>query len=214
MNDPQSLRYVTSLLGPDPYYEEVQQLLADRGWPTVSVHPLIGRLLTLLVQISGARRVLEIGALAGYSGICLTRGLPPDGELTSLELKEEFAAVAEAQVRKAGFQGRLRYLVGPARERLQQLKAAGERFDFFFLDADKSNYEDYVELAISMANPHALIVADNVLWRGRVWNAADHTPNATALRQLNQKMSADPRLECVILPIVDGLAVARVRAHH
>ena len=123
--------------------------------------------MTLLVRMSGAKKVLEIGALGGYSGICLARGLHEEGKLLSLEINAEFADTARAHLEAAGLGHKVEYRIGDAKETLRELEQEGETFDFFFIDADKAAYPFYLEMALKLAEPGAVIVADNTLMRGK-----------------------------------------------
>ncbi|MFD0674200.1 O-methyltransferase [Cohnella sp. GCM10027633] len=204
--------YFESLFPPDEALARVNESIARVGMPSISVAPGYGRLLTMLVRISGAASVLEIGALGGYSGICLSRGLPESGRLVSLELREDYAAVARANVAAAGYGERSEYVVGDAAESLAKLEAGGERFDFFFIDADKENYPNYLEACIRLANDGAIIAADNTLLRGRTVDPTKQGPSVQAVREFNRSIATDSRLTGVHLPAYDGLALARVKA--
>jgi caffeoyl-CoA O-methyltransferase len=204
-------QYTESLYPKDEQLEYVLETIRTNGMPDISVKPGYGRLLTLLVKLSGAKRVLEIGALGGYSGICLMRGLPEDGRLVSLELREDYAALAHANLSAAGFGGRVEYMTGEALPNLERLGAAGRRFDFFFIDADKGNYPNYLRWAIQLGAPGAIIVGDNTLLHGKVMNPAEQGNNVRKMREFNRLMAEHPRLESVMLPAYDGLAVARLR---
>lgn len=204
--------YADSLYAQDEVLEQVKASIRDCGMPDISVAPGYGRLLTLLVRASGAKRVLEIGALGGYSGICLARGLGPDGRLVSLELKREYAELALANLTQAGFGERVEYRVGEALVHLQRLAEEGQRFDFYFIDADKGNYPKYLDWAIRLANPGAMIVGDNTFLRGRTLDPHDNGNSARQIRRFNELIATDPRLESTILPAYDGLAIARVKS--
>jgi caffeoyl-CoA O-methyltransferase len=203
--------YVNQLYPEDEELQLVIEAIREHGMPEVSVAPAYGRLLTLLVQTAGARNILEIGALGGYSGICLCRGLPADGKLTSLELKEEYAALAGAHLEKAGFKDRVEYRIGPAADSLAALKREGRTFDFFFIDADKENYPLYLEYAMELANPGALIAGDNCFLRGRTLNSEKNGPSVQAVRRFNEIIATDERLVSTLLPAYDGLILARVK---
>ncbi|WIV20625.1 O-methyltransferase [Paenibacillus polygoni] len=203
--------YVNDLYKEDPLLAEVIQTIKEKGMPEVSVAPAYGRLLTFLVQTSGAKKVLEIGALGGYSGICLSRGMSEDGRLTSLELKEEYAALAHAHLTKAGYGEKVEYKIGPAADSLEALKKEGEKFDFFFIDADKENYPVYLEYAIQLANPGAIIAGDNCFLRGRTLNTEKNGPSVKAVRKFNESIATDERLMSTMLPAYDGLALAIVK---
>ncbi|WP_240489041.1 O-methyltransferase [Cohnella thermotolerans] len=204
--------YFDSLFEDDPELERVTVSIRERGMPDISVAPGYGRLLTLLVAATRARSLLEIGALAGYSGICLARGLPPgEGRLTSLELKPDYAELASANLAAAGFADRAEMIVGDAVSSLERLEREGRRFDFFFIDADKENYPVYLEYAIRLANPGAIVAADNTLLRGRTLNPEKQGPAVRAMRDFNRAMARDPRLLAAHLPSYDGLALAMVK---
>ncbi|OWR27311.1 methyltransferase [Saccharibacillus sp. O23] len=200
-----------SLAGEDALLLGIRETIREAGMPEVSVAAGYGKLLTLLASLSGARRILEIGALGGYSGVCMARGMAEGGLLTSLELQPEYAELAQRHVAQAGFGGQTRYLIGPALDSLNKLKEDGERFDFFFIDADKGNYLNYLELALELAEPGAVIAADNLLLRGRTLNPDKNGPSVLALREFNRRLAEDPRLISSLLPAYDGLAVAMVK---
>ncbi|MCL5116877.1 MAG: O-methyltransferase [Firmicutes bacterium] len=156
-----------------------------------------------------SKSILEIGALGGYSGVWLARGLPEGGRLTSLELRPDYRDVAEANLRRAGLADRVSYRVGPAADSLEALRADGARFDFFFIDADKDNYPLYLDYALALAEPGALITADNTLQGGRVFDPKAQSSAVEAIRRFNQRVAEHPELTSLLLPIGDGLTVAR-----
>ncbi|MGZ7445125.1 O-methyltransferase [Paenibacillus sp. TH7-28] len=204
-------QYGDELYAKDEVLERVTRSILDSGLRDVSIAPGYGRLLTLLVKLAGAEAVLEIGALGGYSGICLARGLPADGRLVSLELKEENAGLARRNLETAGFGSLAEYMIGPALDSLATLETRGERFDFFFIDADKENYPAYLEYAIKLAKPGALIAGDNILLRGRTLNEEKNGPSVQAMRRFNEMIARDERLISTLLPAYDGLALAMVK---
>lgn len=204
-------QYGDDLYAKDEVLEQVTRSIIDSGIRDVSIAPGYGRLLTLLVQMSGARSILEIGALGGYSGICLARGLSGGGRLLSLELKEENADLARRNLQGAGFGEITEYAVGPALDSLEYLKRRGEQFDFFFIDADKENYPNYLEYAISLASQGAVIAGDNTLLRGRTLDPEKNGPSVLAMRKFNEMIARDERLTSAFLPAYDGLALAIVK---
>lgn len=204
-------QYIEHLMGEDPDLARVTDSIRAHEMPEISVAPGYGKLLTLLVSLTEAKQVLEIGALGGYSGICLARGLAADGRLVSLELKQEFADVAQQNLTAAGFGDKVEYRIGEALDSLTELAQAGRKFDFFFIDADKENYPEYLERAIRLANPGAIIVGDNTMLRGRVYDDERNGPSVQAMRLFNEKMIRDGRLIGAMLPAYDGLAIAKVR---
>ncbi len=203
--------YIDQLYQSDEVLRLVEEGIRAEGLPEISIAPAYGRLLTLLAGMSGARAALEIGALGGYSGICIARGLAEGGLLTSLEVEPRFAEVARRHVAKAGLADRVQYRIGDARESLKLLEAEGATFDFFFIDADKGGYPHYLDMAIKLGRPGAVIVGDNVLLRGRVADPNRESPSVTAMRAFNERLATDPRLESLILPGYDGLAIARLK---
>lgn len=207
--------YIESLYAQDDDLTRVCEAIRSHNMPEISIAPGYGRLLTLLVQMSGAQQILEIGALGGYSGICLARGFSKKAEannrLVSLELKQEYADLAQQQLQQAGLGDLVEYQIGEALDNLQILAAQGCKFDFFFIDADKGNYPNYLEWAIKLSNPGAIIVGDNSFMHGRTMDASETGNSVKAIRLFNERMASDPRLVSTLLPAYDGLAVARVK---
>jgi len=156
-----------TLLGSDPVLEDVLRASADGGLPAIAVSPAQGRFLQQLARIQGARSILELGTLGGYSTILLARALPEDGRLLTLELNGDYAEVARANIERAGLGERVELRVGPAQEGLRALIAEGAGpFDLVFIDADKSSTPEYFELALELVRPGAVILADNVVRDG------------------------------------------------
>ena len=207
--------YVEDLFAPkDETLEAALRDAQGAGLPEIHVSAVEGKLLYLLAKISGARRILEIGTLGAYSTIHLARALPEDGELTSMELNEEHAEVARRNVERAGLSGRVQIAVGDARELLAAMVGEGfEPFDLVFIDADKDGYPEYLDRALELSRPGPVILGDNAIRGGTVLDAEDGSSSA-AVREFNEKLAEDPRLEAIVLPIlrerVDGLAIARV----
>ncbi|MEK4023142.1 O-methyltransferase [Sporosarcina sp. FSL W7-1283] len=196
----------------DALLEEVIASIGENGMPAISVSPSSGKLLTMLVTISGAKNILEIGALGGYSGICLARGFGNEGTLTSLELEERYAKLAANNLANAGFGDQVLYRTGPALDSLAQLEEEEQQFDFFFIDADKENYANYLEACIQLAEPGALIVLDNVLARGSVADPEVQPKRYTSFMQsFNETVANHPQLESLLIPLGDGMTVAEVK---
>lgn len=203
-------QYIDGLFEQDDILERIREATVAAGMPDIAVALGYGRLLTMLVSMNNVTKALEIGALGGYSGVCIARGLQQGGQLTCLELLPQFAEVAKQNVTEAGFGEQIQYMIGDAKISLEQLHEKGERFQFFFIDADKEGYPNYLEYAIQLADPGAIIVADNILLRGRTINENKQGPAVQAVRSFNQTIANDPRLQSTILPGYDGLAIARV----
>ncbi len=202
---------MNELIEEDELLLQIKTTIRENKMPEVSVEPGYGRLLTLLVQMSGARSVLEIGALGGYSGVCMARGMNAGGRIVSLELRPDYAEVAQEHMRLAGYGDQVEYRIGEAIHSLAELQQEGQRFDFFFIDADKLNYVNYLDYALELATPGAIIVGDNLLLRGRTLNLERNGPAIQTVREFNRRMASDPRLTGTLLPAYDGLAIARVK---
>lgn len=195
----------------DEVLRSIEPGLSQRGMPQISVSPNVGKTLYMLARITGARRVLEIGTLGGYSTIWLSRALPGDGRLVSLELNANHAAFARENVNRAGLANRVEIRVGNAVESLKQLADQGETFDFFLIDADKENYLTYWEWSIRLARPGAVITADNALLHDRIFGEEVEDKRARAILRFNEAVSRDGRVEAMLLPFGDGLLVAQVK---
>jgi predicted O-methyltransferase YrrM len=186
------------------------------GLPAINVAPNQGKLLMLLAQVMGARRILEIGTLGGYSTIWLARALPADGNLVTLELDPKHAAVAQANFIRAGLNDRIQLRVGPARDSLTALIAEQVApFDLVFIDADKVSTPEYLRSALHLTQPGSLIIIDNVVRNGAVTDAGSTDPSVQGVREALAMMNADPRLSATALQTVgskgyDGLALALV----
>lgn len=205
--------YIDSLFpNQDPLLKEVLLSIKENGMRNISVSPGSGKLLTMLVSISGAKNVLEIGALGGYSGICLAKGFGGEGQLTSLEIDESYAKLAYSNLSKAGFGEQVSYITGTAMKSLEKLAEDNKQFDFFFIDADKDNYENYLDYCIRLAESGAIIVSDNVLAGGSV--ADDETPpkrHTELMKKFNETVANHPQLESILVPIGDGMTISKVK---
>jgi caffeoyl-CoA O-methyltransferase len=203
--------YSEQLYTEDEILLQVKEAIIQAGMPQVSVEPGYGRLLTMLASVSRSKHILEIGALGGYSGICLSRGFTLGGSLTSLELRADYAELARRNLEMAGFGSSTEYRIGPAMDSLKALEAEGAKFDFFFIDADKENYPNYLDYAIKLANPGAIIAGDNIFLRGRTLNTERNGAAIQAVRHFNEMIATDERLISTCLPAYDGLALAIVK---
>lgn len=209
-----------TFIGNDPVMDQVLAGSAAAGMPEIQISALQGRFLMLMARMIGAKRVLEIGTLAGYSTIWLARGLAEGGQVTTLELRQNQIELAEGHFEIAGVQDRIRCLQGEAVKTLPGL-ADEAPFDLVFIDADKPNYPAYLDWSIRLARPGALIIADNVVRSGRVLDpdAVDdqiERDNARAVRHFNQLLADDIRVEAVAMQQIgakshDGFALAVVK---
>lgn len=201
------LRTHSSLPGEGLSWIERQTNIRTK-YPQMLSGPVQGELLKLLVQISGARRALEIGSFTGYSGTCIALGLPEDGLLDAFEVNDELEDLMREGWERAGVAGKIRLHLGDAAALLP--KDAAGTYDFAFVDANKREYLKYYELVLPLLRPGGLLVADDVLWDGKVY--ADPVPSdaqTAGLVKFNDFVAADPRVEAVILPLRDGISIIR-----
>jgi predicted O-methyltransferase YrrM len=214
-------RYFTDLLvPPDPALEAALKSSAEAGLPAINVSPSEGKLLMLLAQMRGARRILEIGTLGGYSTIWLARALPPppDGRLISLEVDPKHAEVARSNIARAGLGDRVELRLGSALETLPQLAAEGAGpFDLTFIDADKQNMCAYFQWALKLSRRGSVIIADNVVRKGAVIDPASADATVQGVRRFNEMLAREPRVSATAIQTVgskgyDGFAMAVVVA--
>lgn len=180
----------------------------------MQISPEQGQFMALLLKLTGARRCLEIGTFTGYSALVCALALPADGRLLALDISEEWTAIGRRYWAEAGVTDRIELRLGVAGQTLRQLIAEGMggSFDFIFIDADKAGYDDYLEQSHELLRAGGLMVLDNVLWSGKVADPSVHDADTDALRALNQKLHIDPRFDLSMLPVGDGLTLARKRA--
>lgn len=204
------------LIGADPILDEVIASSERAGMPQIHVSSLQARLLRLVIQLHGGRRALEIGTLAGYSGICIARALPEEGELTTLELEADYASLAAANFDAAGVKGKIKQLIGPAAESMRTLiSRRAAPFDFIFIDADKASMPMYLELSLKLSHPGTVIVGDNVVREGRVCDENTDDPNVQGVRAFIETIGRHPRLSATAIQTVgskgyDGFCLAIV----
>ncbi len=169
-----------------------------------------GQFMALLVQLMGAKKTLEVGVFTGYSSLVVALALPPDGKVVACDVSEDYTAIARDYWQKAGVSHKIDLRIAPALDTLNQLLASkeGETFDFAFIDADKSNYDNYYELALQLVRPRGLIMIDNVLWGGKVADSQVQDNRTNAIRALNKKLHQDSRITLSLVPIADGLTLA------
>jgi caffeoyl-CoA O-methyltransferase len=173
----------------------------------MQIAPDQGALISLLVRAIGSRRALELGTFTGYSAICIARGLPDDGRLLACELSEEWAEIARRYFAEAGVADRIELRLGPALDTLRALPP-NEEFDFAFIDADKQSYLDYYEAVLARLRPGGLMMIDNVLRGGAVLDAEDDSPGNIVVRELNERVASDDRVDVAMLGVADGITLA------
>ena len=205
------------LIPDDPALEAALAANAAAGLPAINVSPAEGKLLYLLAKFGGARRILEIGTLGGYSTIWMARALPQGGRLISLEVDAGHAEVARANIANAGLGDKIEIRVGPALDSLAAMRGGGEgAFDLIFIDADKPNNPAYLEAALALSRPGTAIVCDNVVREGRVADESESNEAVEGIRAMLEMMRTEPRLEATAIQTVgekgwDGFAIAVVR---
>ncbi|HVX38656.1 MAG TPA: O-methyltransferase [Gemmatimonadaceae bacterium] len=202
--------YISGLFGAEDELLASLREEADRtGLPPIAISADEGRLLQVLLTAIKARRVLEVGTLGGYSAICMARALPADGELVSIDVNEQHAAFARKYIERAMLRPRVEVRVGRALDVLPSLD--GQRFDAMFIDADKEPLPTYFEWALRLVRPGGLIIGDNALWGGRVYEGDENDDRTRGVREFNRRMAHDPRVMGIIVPTHDGVAIAVVR---
>lgn len=209
--------YIVETLHPaDDILEAAVRAGDEAGLPSIQVSPPQGMFMSLLAKVHGARRILEIGTLAGYSTIWLARALPDDGELLTMEIDPKHAEVATSNIQRAGLAKKVRVLTGDARELLPLVEKEVEKpFDFTFIDADKASIPFYFASALRMSRSGSLILVDNVVRDGAVIDAASEDASVKGVRKLNEMIAAEPRVSATVIQTVgvkgyDGLAIALV----
>jgi len=176
----------------------------------MQVSPEQGAFMTLLARAIGARSAVEVGTFTGYSALCVARGLPEDGRLLCCDVSEEWTAIGRRYWERAGVAHKIELRLGPALDTLRNLPT-NTQFDMGFVDADKPNYRHYYEEILKCLRPNGLILFDNVLWMGQVLDAASSDESTRAIRELNDVIAADKRVESVMLSVSDGLTIVRKR---
>jgi predicted O-methyltransferase YrrM len=179
----------------------------------MQIAPEQGQLLQFLVRLIGARRCLEIGTFTGYSALAVALALPDDGIVTCCDVSKEWTDIAWRYWNEAGVGHKIFLRLAPARETLDALLAngQGDTYDFAFIDADKAGYGDYFERALSLVRPGGLVAIDNTLWYGYPADPARTDPETEAIRAFNRRLAADPRIDLALVPVGDGLTLARRR---
>ena len=191
----------------------LRQVTASLPQAGMQIAPEQGQFMQLLVRLLGARRCLEVGTFTGYSALAVALALPGDGELIACDVSVEWTQVARQYWHEAGVDGRIDLRLAPALETLEGLLDAGRgsTFDFAFIDADKGNYVAYYERVIELLRPGGLLAVDNALWDGRVADPGENDADTNAIRALNDRVHRDERVDASLVPIGDGLLLARTR---
>lgn len=193
-----------------PMDEELRELYRETHLhamnPRMASGPVQGRFLQLLCQLMQPKKVLEIGTFTGFATICMARGMASDGVLTTIEANEEYEGVIRKYLDRAGVADRVKLIIGDAKEVIPTLDGG---FDLVFIDADKISYPKYYDLVMEKLNPGGVILADNVLWEGKVLNVDTKERDTKAIREFNEKVQHDSRVENVLLPLRDGLMMIR-----
>lgn len=210
-------QYISNLVAPeDVVLQETIQSLDDASMPQISVTPVQGKFLQLMLLTCKAKRVLELGTLGGYSTIWMTRALPADGKVITVEFDLHHAHIASQNIAKAGLSGQIDLRIGKAIDVLNELIATGEEtFDFIFIDADKPPYSEYFELALQLSHPGTIIICDNVIREGKVLEENTHDEKVKGVQRFNQMLANNPKVTATIMQTVgakeyDGMAIAIV----
>lgn len=179
----------------------------------MQISPEQGQFMALLAELTGAQRLLEVGTFTGYSALACALAMPPDAEIIACDVSEEWTNIAKRYWQEAGVSEKITLKLGPAAQTLKGLLDAGKAntFDLMFIDADKSGYDTYYELGLKLVRPGGLILIDNVLWGGDVADPAVKDEDTEAIRALNKKLATDNRIGLSMLPVGDGLTLARRR---
>jgi predicted O-methyltransferase YrrM len=208
---PPLLRYVRaiSVREPDILFRIREETRATQPSAGMQISPEQGQLLGVLVRLAGARRILEIGTFTGYSSTAMALAMGPQGRLVTCDVSEPYTSIAAGYWREAGIEERIELRLGPALESLAGLLEAGEAgaFDLAFIDADKANGLAYYELALELVRAGGLVAVDNTLWSGAVIDPQDESPSTEAIRELNERIARDDRVDVSLVPIGDGLTL-------
>ncbi len=193
-----------------PVLAELRAETAALPGAGMQIAPEQGQFMALLVQLIGARRILEVGTFTGYSSLVMALALPDDGQVFACDVSEDYTSVARRYWEKAGVEDKITLTLAPAVGTLDRLLADGMAgsFDLMFIDADKENYDTYYERGLALVRAGGLILVDNVLWSGAVIDPAKQDTDTTAIRALNQKLKDDQRVTLSMLPLADGLTLA------
>jgi O-methyltransferase len=192
---------------------ELRELTQGHEMPHMQIAPEQGQFMALLVELLGARQIIELGTFTGYSALCMAQAMPASGRLICCDINPESTAIAVDFWERAGVCDRIDLRIAPALQTLDKLLDAGAAggFDIAFIDADKTNYDNYFERCLQLLRPGGLLMFDNTLWNGAVADPEDQTADTLALRALNRRLLGDERVSLSLVPIGDGLTLARKR---
>lgn len=196
-----------------PLFARLREKTRSMPEAGMQISPEQGQFLQLLVKLIAARKALEVGTFTGYSALAVASALPSDGKLVACDISDAFTSVGRPYWVEAGVDRKIDLRIAPALETLKALLNQGEKesFDFAFIDADKTNYENYYEHCLRLVRPGGLIAIDNVLWGGSVADASDQSEDTVAIRALNAKLRNDARIDLSLVPIGDGLTLVQKR---
>jgi len=197
-----------------PLLRRLRQETAELPQHNMQIAPEQGAFLAMLVELTGATRCIEVGTFTGYSALASALALPPEGRLVCCDVSEEWTSVARRYWAEAGVEDKIDLRIAPAIETLDALLADGAQatYDYAFVDADKSSYADYYDRLLELLRPGGLMVLDNTLWGGEVLDPDPQDKDTAALQALNQRLRDDSRISLSLLPIADGVTLARKRA--
>ena len=197
----------------DPVLARLREETGAMPQANMQIGPEQGQFMALLAKLVGAKRCIEVGVFTGYSSLCVARAMPPEGRLIACDVSEEFTRIARRDWEQAGVADRIDLRIGPAKATLEAMLKDGNKssIDFAFIDADKTSYRDYYELCFELLRPGGLIAIDNTLWGGAVADPKNNEKDTCALRELNTFLYGDERVDISLVPIGDGLTLARKR---
>lgn len=201
-----------SLREPD-VLRRLREETSRHEYAIMQIAPEQGQFMAWLVETLGVRKAVEVGVFTGYSAACVALAMPPDGKLIACDISKEWTDIGRRYWREAGIEHKIDLRLAPARDTLLTLVEQGEAgtFDFAFIDADKTNYQPYYELCLELLRPGGVIAVDNVLWGGSVADSKVNDADTRAIRALNEKLHQDSRVSMSLVPIADGLTLARKR---
>ena len=196
-----------------PVQQALRDVTAEMEQSMMQISPEQGNFMQFMVQLTGARKCLEVGVFTGYSSLSVALALPDDGIINAFDISEEWTSIGKEHWRRAGVDHKINLSLGPAVDGLDALIAAGESgtYDFAFIDADKENYHNYYERCLTLLRSGGLILIDNVLWSGKVVDATFDDPETSAIRAINSLVANDHRVDKCMVPLSDGITMVRKR---